>query len=65
MIAPQVNKNILQKEIIADTFPLENAVKKPEETILKPLNKKLKTKILKALIVILISDKYTYKNFHR
>ena len=31
--------------MIADTRPLDRAVKKPEEAILKPLNRKLKAKI--------------------
>ena len=36
-----MNTSVLQKEIMAETFPLDNAVKNPDEVILIPLNKKL------------------------
>ena len=36
-----IKTNVLQKEISADTFPLDNAVKKPEDVIFMPLNRKL------------------------
>ena len=36
-----MNTSVRQKEMIAETFPLESAVKKPEEAILIPLNRKL------------------------
>ena len=36
-----VNTRVLQKEIMAETFPLDRAVKNPDEVILIPLNKKL------------------------
>ena len=40
-----VKSNVLQKEINADIFPLERAVKNPEDAILNPLNRKLIAKI--------------------
>ena len=36
-----INTSVRQKEIAADTFPLERAVKKPEEAMFIPLNRKL------------------------
>ena len=42
-----INTNVLANEIIAETLPLDRAVKKPEDAILKPLNKKLTAKSLK------------------
>ena len=36
-----IKTNVLQKEISADTFPLDNAVKNPEDVIFMPLNRKL------------------------
>ena len=41
-----INTSVRQNEIIADTSPLDKAVKKPEEVIFKPLNRKLTAKIL-------------------
>ena len=41
-----INTSVRQKEITADTRPLDRAVKKPEEAIFKPLNRKLMAKIL-------------------
>ena len=40
-----LNNSVLQKEINADIFPLERAVKNPEDAILNPLNRKLIAKI--------------------
>ena len=42
-----INTRVRKNEMIADTRPLDRAVKKPEEAILKPLNRKLKAKIRK------------------
>ena len=36
-----IKTNVLQKEISADTFPLDSAVKNPEDVIFMPLNRKL------------------------
>ena len=36
-----VKSRVRQKEMMADDFPSDRAVKKPEEAMLKPLNKKL------------------------
>ena len=40
-----VKNSVLQKEINADTFPFDNAVKNPEDAILNPLNRKFIAKI--------------------
>ena len=42
-----INTRVRRNEMIADTRPLDRAVKKPEEAMLKPLNRKLKAKIRK------------------
>lgn len=42
-----INTSVRKNEIIADTLPLDNAVKKPEDVILIPLNRKLMAKIRK------------------
>ena len=39
-----INTSVRKNEIIADTLPLDNAVKKPEDVILIPLNRKLMAK---------------------
>ena len=44
-----VNTSVRQNDIIADTFPFESYVKKPDETILIPLSKKLIANILKPV----------------
>ena len=40
-----VKTNVRLKEIIAEILQFESAVKKPEEQMLKPLNRKLMAKI--------------------
>ena len=41
-----INTSVRQNEIMAETRPLDKAVKNPEEVMFKPLNRKLKAKIL-------------------
>ena len=48
-----INPNVRIKDIIADTFPLDNAVNKAETKILHPENRKLNEKIVKPSFVIL------------
>ena len=48
-----VNTSVRPKEIKAEIFPLESAVKNPEDTIFIPLNKKLMAKILKPSLASL------------
>ena len=36
-----MNTSVLQKEIMAETLPLDRAVKNPDEVIFIPLNRKL------------------------
>ena len=47
-----INPNVRKKDIIADTFPFDNAVNKAEEKILQPENRKLKEKIANPIFVI-------------
>lgn len=47
-----INPNVLKKDIIADNFPLDNAVNKAEVKILYPENKKLKEKIENPIFII-------------
>ena len=47
-----INPNVLKKDIIADNFPLDNAVNKEEAKILYPENKKLKEKIENPIFII-------------
>ena len=42
-----VNSSVLQNEMTAEVFPLDRAVKKPEDVIFSPLNRKLTAKSLK------------------
>ena len=42
-----IKTSVRLKEISADTFPFDNAVKNPEDVMLIPLNKKLMANILK------------------
>lgn len=56
-IKPNIIKpNVLKKEIMADTFPLDNAVKIADEKILKPENKKLNTNIENPFVAILYTS---------
>ena len=43
-----VNTNVRQKEMIAEIFPLDKAVKNPDVVILIPLKKKIKCKNFKT-----------------
>ena len=45
--AAVVNSSVLQNEMTAEVFPLDRAVKKPEDVIFSPLNRKLTAKSLK------------------
>ena len=47
-----IKQNVLKKEIIAETFPLDKAVKIAEEKILNPQNKKLIGKIKNPFLAI-------------
>ena len=43
-----VNTSVLQNDIMAEILPLDSAVKKPDEVILSPLNRKPIANILNA-----------------
>ena len=45
--AAVVNSRVLQKEMMAEVFPLDSAVKNPEDVMFNPLNRKLTAKSLK------------------
>ena len=47
-----INPNVRRKDIIADTFPFDNAVNRAEENILQPENKNPKEKIANPIFVI-------------
>ena len=47
-----INPNVRKNEITADAFPLDNAVKKAEEKILPPENRKLNEKTGNPVFVI-------------
>lgn len=47
-----INPNVLRKDIIADTFPFDNAVNKAEEKILHPENRNPKEKRANPIFVI-------------
>ena len=49
------NKNVLEREIAADTPPLFNAVKKDEPSTLKPMTRKEREYSINPLVVILSS----------
>lgn len=55
-----INPNVRKKDIIADTFPFNNAVNNAEEKILQPENRKPKEKIANPIFVIL----KTFSLFH-
>jgi hypothetical protein len=46
-----INPNVRRKDMVADAFPLDNAVNKADEKILHPENKKLKEKIKNPFFV--------------
>ena len=48
--AKRINTKVREKEIRAEIRPLDKAVKKAEEKILKPLKRKLKAKIIKPFL---------------
>ena len=48
-----INPNVRKKDIIADTFPFDNAVNNADEKILQPENRKPKEKIVNPIFVIL------------
>ena len=47
-----INPNVRRKDMAADAFPLDNAVKKADEKILHPENKKLNEKMMNPFFVI-------------
>lgn len=47
-----INTHVRIKEIMAEVFPSESAVKKDDEKILNPLNKKVNEKIVKPSAAI-------------
>ena len=47
-----INPNVRRKDMVADAFPLDNAVNKADEKILHPENRKLNEKMLNPFFVI-------------
>lgn len=47
-----INPNVRKKEIIADTFPFDNAVNIADVKLFKPQNRKLYEKIVKPFAAI-------------
>ena len=47
-----INPNVRRKEMVADAFPLDNAVNNADEKILHPENRKLNEKMLNPFFVI-------------
>ena len=47
-----INPNVRRKDMVADAFPLDNAVNKADEKILHPENRKLNEKMINPFFVI-------------